>query len=108
MKMKADAILVRPEKYTEAQAGLIVMPDTMECKQTFARGLVQEVGPGLWHQNGMRSPVEVEVGDHILYFKKGAIPIVVRGEKMHIVREREVIAALEAGEFGTIGDSTNA
>ena len=48
---------------------------------------------------------EVDVGDHVLYFKAGAANIVVQGKEMHIVQEKDALAILEPGDFNDKGDS---
>jgi chaperonin GroES len=110
MKMLANNILVDPEGWPTQKLGSIVLPDNQEAKERFARGVVREVGSGLWLHNGSRPPIEVDIGDHVLYFKAGAAKIVVQEKEMHIVQEREIIAILEPGDFGTVneGESNDA
>ena len=102
MKMRANYILVEPEGWPTQKLGLIVLPDNQEAKAKFARGLVKETGPGLWLHNGERPPIEVNVGDHVLYFKAGAASIIVQETEMHIIQEREILAILEPGDFGEV------
>lgn len=110
MKMRANNILVDPEGWPTQKLGLILLPDNNESKAKFARGVVKEVGPGLWLHNGERPPIEVNVGDHVLYFKAGAASIVVQKTEMHIIQEREILAILEPGDFGELneGESNDA
>ena len=102
MKMRANNILVDPEGWPTQKLGLILLPDNNESKAKFARGVVKEVGPGLWLHNGERPPIEVDVGDHILYYKIDAAKIIVQEKEMDIIQERCVIAILEPGDFGEI------
>ena len=99
MKMLANYILVDPEPWAEAKQGSIILPDNQEARAKFSRGTVVEVGPGLWLHNGDRPSIEVNEGNHVLYFKAGAADIVVGGKSMHIVQEREILAILESGDF---------
>lgn len=115
MKMLANNILVDPEGWPTQKLGSIILPDNQAAKERFARGIVTEVGPGLWLHNGDRPPIEVSVGDHVLYFKASAAKIVVRNKEMDIIQEREILAILETGDFGDlkesdhkIGDNTHA
>jgi len=101
MRMLANNILVDPEGWPTQKLGSIILPDNQESKERFARGVVTEVGPGLWLHNGDRPPIEVSVGDHVLYFKASAAKIVVQGKEMDIVQEREILAILDEGDFGT-------
>lgn len=105
MQMRANYILVEPEGWPTQQLGLIVLPDNQEAKAKFARGLVKEVGPGLWLHNGERPPIEVDVGDHVLYFKAGAASIIVQKTEMHIIQEREILAILKPGDFGVVDEN---
>lgn len=100
MIMKADYILVKPESWPEQKIGSVLLPDNQEVRKAFSRGTVRGVGPGLFLPNGERPPVEVQSGDHVLYFKAQASPIVVGGENMHIVNERQILAVLEPNDFG--------
>ena len=99
MRMLADNVLVRPEPWTTVKHGSIVLPDTAQVKNTFARGEVKRVGPGLFHPNGDRPPIEVEIGDHILFYKRNGVPIVVAQEEHLIVSEREILGILDPEDF---------
>jgi len=107
MEMRANYVLVNPEPWTEMKLGRIILPDNQEAKAKFTRGVVQKVGPGLWLPNGERPPVEVNEGDHILYFKAGAAKIVVQEREMDIIQEREILAILESGDFADEGGFSN-
>lgn len=104
MRMLANNVLVNPQPWTTQKLGSIVLPDNQEARAKFAKGVVVEVGPGLWLHNGDRPPIEVNVGDHVLYFKASAAKIVVQKKEMHIVQERELLAILDSGDFGTFND----
>lgn len=106
MKMLADNVLVRPEPWTTVKQGSILLPDTAKVKDTFARGEVKRVGPGLFHPNGDRPPIEVNVGDHILFYKRNGVPIIVSEEEHLIVSEREILAILGDDDFKN--EETNA
>ena len=104
MQMLASNVLVYPEKRTEQKIGSIVLPDNDERAKAFARGTVKEVGPGLFLQNGDRPAVEVIEGDRVLYFKAGAINIVVEKQDMHIIREAEIVAILDQNDVTSEGE----
>jgi len=82
------------------------LPDNQTIKASFDKGTVIEKGPGLYLSNGEQIAIEVDQGDRVLYFKKGAAPIIVNGKEMHIIQEREILAILEPGDFGTLNDET--
>ena len=112
MKMLANNVLVDPQGWPTQKLGSIVLPDNQEARAKFAKGLVVAVGPGLWLHNGDRPPIEVSVGDHVLYFKASAAKIVVKKKEMDLVQERVLLAILEPGDFGIFnndeGDSNAA
>ena len=106
MKMLADNVLVRPEPWPETKLGAILMPDNSAEKKNFARGVVKEVGPGLFLSNGDRPPIEAEVGDHILFYKSNGVQLIVDKLDMVVISERTIIAILEPGDFGELEEST--
>ena len=110
MKMLADHVLIDPERWTESKLGSIVVPKG-NAQQAFSRGTVVSVGPGVFHPSGDRPPIEVEPGERILYFKQSAIPVIIDGREMQVIREQEIIAILEPDEFQKMtdkeGDSTD-
>jgi len=106
MKMLADNILVDPESWPTQKLGRIILPDNNKVKEAFARGVVNNIGPGpVLVLSGKHSPVEVKAGDHILYRKVNAIPIVVNDREMHLVVERDILAILEPNDFGELKES---
>ena len=110
MRMLANNILVDPEMWTEKKLGSIFLPDNDKAKAVFSRGTVKAVGPGLWLPNGTQCVVEMDVGDHILYYTANSVPIVIGGREMQIVREQEVLAILSPSDFGdeTEGETPDA
>lgn len=100
MKMLANLILVRPEKWTEQKQGGIILP--RESAKQFARGEVLETGPGLVMADGTFNSVDVDPGERILYYKDSAVAITIDEQEHHIVQEREVLAILEPGDFADI------
>ena len=67
----------------------IVLPDTAQEKPQ--RGKVVAVGPGRY-VDGTRQPLDVEVGDEVLYSKYGGTEITVGGEDLLILSSRDVLA----------------
>lgn len=97
MLMLADNILIDEDRWTEEKHGKLIIPPNE--KQAFSRGTVVAVGPGPWFANGTRSVIEVKPGDHVLYFKQQAVDVTIDERPMHIIKEREVVSILEAGEY---------
>ena len=92
MRMLANHILVAPLSWPEQRQGRILLPDNHDTRQSFTHGIVQATGPGLFLPNGERPPIEVQPGDHILYYSASGKPFIVQGTEMHLIQEREVIA----------------
>ena len=69
MKLKplADRVLVRPIEEREQKRGGIIIPDT--AKEKPVQGEVVAVGPGKLNDDGKKVPLEVKIGDRVLYGK---------------------------------------
>ncbi len=88
----ADRIVITPLKQDEVTASGLVIPDT--AKEKPQQGEVVAVGPGHLDDNGKRIPVDVSVGDRILYAKYTGTEIKLDGEDYIVLNEREVLAKL--------------
>ncbi len=88
-----DRILVkRVEEETKTKGGIII-PDT--AKEKPAEGKIVAVGAGALNNDGVRVPLEVKVGDRILFGKYGGQEIKVEGEEYLIMSEQEVLCVIE-------------
>jgi chaperonin GroES len=88
-----DRILVkRVEEETKTKGGIII-PDT--AKEKPAEGKIVAVGVGALNNDGKRVPLEVKVGDRILFGKYGGQEIKVEGEEYLIMSEQEVLCVIE-------------
>jgi chaperonin GroES len=88
-----DRILVkRVEEETKTKGGIII-PDT--AKEKPAEGKIVAVGVGALNPDGVRVPLEVKVGDRILFGKYGGQEIKVEGEEYMIMSEQEVLCIIE-------------
>jgi chaperonin GroES len=85
-----DRIVVRPGKEEEVTRGGIVLPDTARKKPR--EGEVLAVGPGKMLDSGERAPVEVSVGDVVVYSEYGGTEITVNGEELVILDEGSILA----------------
>jgi len=88
-----DRVVVRPEEAEEKTKGGIVLPDT--AKEKPARGEVVAVGIGKLLENGKRAPVNVKVGDRVIYGKYSGSEIKIDGVAHNILRESEILAVIE-------------
>ena len=87
-----DRIVVKPGEGEETTASGIVIPDT--AKEKPQEGEVVAVGPGRF-EDGNRVPLDVSVGDTVVYSKYGGTEITVDGEDLLIISGRDVLAVSE-------------
>ena len=86
-----DRIVVRPGESEETTASGLVIPDT--AKEKPQQGEVLAVGPGRrGEDSGELIPVDVKVGDTVVYSKYGGTEITVDGEDLLILSGRDVLA----------------
>ena len=86
-----DRIVVRPTEAEETTVSGIVIPDT--AKEKPQQGEVLAVGPGRRsEQTGDVIPLDVKVGDTVVYSKYGGTEITVEGEDVLILSSRDVLA----------------
>lgn len=85
-----DRIVVEAAPKEEKSAGGIILPDTAQEKPQ--RGKVLAVGPGKRLDSGQLAPIDVQVGDHVLYGKYGGTEVSVGGNDYIILRADDVLA----------------
>lgn len=90
IKPLADRVVVKAIVVEEKTAGGIVLPDT--AKEKPQEGEVIEVGSGKVLDNGQRVPLEVKVGDRVIYSKYGGTEVKVNGQEYLILRESDILA----------------
>jgi chaperonin GroES len=85
-----DRVLVKPNAAEEKSAGGIIIPDT--AKEKPQRGKVIAVGKGKYaEQTGNLIPMNVKVGDTVLYGKYGGTEISLQGEDYLIMRGSDIL-----------------
>jgi chaperonin GroES len=89
-----DRILVRRVEAEEKTAGGIIIPDT--AKEKPQEGEVIAVGPGGRDEAGKLVPLDVKVGDRILFGKWSGTEIRLNGEDLLIMKESDVMGVIEA------------
>jgi chaperonin GroES len=87
----ADRVVVRPIEEAEQKRGGLFIPDT--AKEKPQQGEVLAVGPGRW-EDGKRLPIEVKVGDKILYGKYSGSEVTINDEQVLIFRESDILAVI--------------
>ena len=86
----ADRVLVKPIEKEEKTKSGIYIPDT--AKEKPQEGEVMAVGPGKLDENGKRIPLDLKVGDKVIYAKYGGTEIKVDDVEMMILRESDILA----------------
>ncbi len=90
-----DRIVVRPSESEETTASGLVIPDT--AKEKPQQGEVLAVGPGKRSEtSGELIPVDIKVGDTVLYSKYGGTEVAVQGEDLLVLNSRDVLAIVES------------
>jgi chaperonin GroES len=87
-----DRVLVEPNAPEETTAGGIIIPDT--AKEKPQEGTIVAVGGGKITEDGKVLPLNVKVGDKVLFSKYGGTDISVDGKEMLIMRESDIYAII--------------
>jgi len=87
----ADRVAIRPLEETETMRGGLYIPDT--AKEKPMQGEVIAVGPGRV-EKGEKIPLELKVGDRVLYGKYSGTEVKIDDEEVLIVKESDVLAKL--------------
>jgi chaperonin GroES len=93
-----DRILIRRIEEQETVKGGIIIPDT--AKEKPQEGEVIAVGTGKKTEEGKTLPLDVKVGDRILFGKYSGTDIKIEDEEYLILREEEILAVLEPAKVG--------
>jgi chaperonin GroES len=92
IKPLEDRIVVQANEAETTTASGIVIPDT--AKEKPQEGTVLAVGPGRF-EDGNRVPLDVKVGDKVLYSKYGGTEVKYAGEEYLVLSARDVLAVIE-------------
>lgn len=87
----ADRVVVKATEETEQMRGGLYIPDT--AKEKPQQGEIVAVGPGRFEE-GQRVPMELKVGDKVLYGKYSGTEVTVDAEQYLILRESDVLAVV--------------
>ena len=90
LKPLGSRVVVEPLEQEEITPGGIVLPET--AKEKPQKGTVLSVGPGDRDENGKRVPMDVTVGETVLFAKYGGTEIKIDGKKLLILRESDLLA----------------
>ena len=92
IKPLEDRIVVKTNEAETATASGLVIPDT--AKEKPQEGVVLAVGPGRF-DDGVRVPMDVKVGDVVLYSKYGGTEMKFNNEEFLVLSARDVLAVIE-------------
>jgi chaperonin GroES len=87
-----DRILVKPLEAEQTTKSGLVIPDT--AKEKPQEGEVLALGPGRVDDNGNRVPLDISVGDKVIYSKYGGTEVKYDGEDYLILSARDVLAVV--------------
>ena len=93
LKPLGSRVVIEPTEQEDVTAGGIVLPET--AKEKPVKGKILSVGPGERDDEGKRIPMDVKVGDTVLYAKYAGTEIKVEGKKLLILKESDVLAIVE-------------
>jgi len=93
IKPLEDRIVVQTLEAEQTTASGLVIPDTAQEKPQ--EGTVVAVGPGRVDDNGNRVPMDVSVGDVVIYSKYGGTEVKYSGEEYLILSARDILAVVE-------------
>lgn len=92
LKPLHDRIIVRAAQAEETTKGGIIIPDT--AKEKPMQGEVLSIGQGKQSEDGRITPLQVKIGDKVLYGKYAGTEVTVDGEELLIMRESDVFAII--------------
>jgi chaperonin GroES len=88
-----DRVVVRRVDAEEKTAGGIIIPDT--AKEKPQQGEIIAAGPGARDESGKLQPLDVKVGDRVLFGKWSGTEVRIDGEDLLIMKESDVMGVLE-------------
>ena len=93
LKPLGNRVVIEPLEQEEITAGGIVLPET--AKEKPQKGSVLAVGPGDRDEDGKRIPLDVKVGDMVLFAKYSGTEVKIDDKKLLILKESDVLAIVE-------------
>jgi chaperonin GroES len=86
----ADRLVIKPMPKEEVTRSGLVLPDT--AKEKPQEGEVLAAGPGRLNEDGQRIPMDIKVGDIVIYAKYAGSEIKIEDEEVIILRESDILA----------------
>ena len=88
-----DRVVIKPTEEAETMRGGLYIPDT--AKEKPQQGEIVAVGPGRF-EDGKRIPLDVQVGNRVLYGKYSGTEVTVEGDSLLILRETDILAIINS------------
>lgn len=88
-----DRVAVRRLEEEDKTAGGIIIPDT--AKEKPQEGEIVAVGPGARDEHGKLQPLELKIGDRVLFGKWSGTEVKIDGEELMIMKESDIMAVIE-------------
>ena len=89
-----DRVVVRRVDAEEKSAGGIIIPDA--AKEKPQQGEVVAAGPGARDESGKVRPLDVKVGDRVLFGKYSGETVRVKGDELLVMREEDILGVVES------------
>jgi len=93
MRPLGDRVVIRPTPREEMTKSGIVLPDTATEKPQ--EGSIVSAGPGRLTDEGSREPMDVKVGDKVLYARYAGTELKIDGDEFLIVSQKDILAVVE-------------
>ena len=97
-----DRVLVRRIEEEEKTKGGIIIPDT--AKEKPMEGEVLAAGPGTRGDDGKLHPLDVKVGDRVLFGKWSGTEIKIEGEDLVVMKESDIMGVIAGEKHGSKGN----
>ena len=94
IKPLQDRLVVKPEEEELKTAGGIIVPDTVS-KEKPMKGKVIATGPGKFGEDGKRLPMDVKVGDKVMYGKYSGTEFKLDDEEHLIIDQNDILAIIK-------------
>jgi len=95
LKPLGDRLVISPIEQEEQTSSGLFLPET--AKEKPQQGRVEAAGPGARDEKGERIPMEVSIGDTVLYARYAGTNIKIEGTEVLILKESDVLAIVENG-----------
>ena len=89
-----ERLVVRADQAETMTAGGLYIPDTVDTRERYVKGVVLATGHGAKNKKGHIKPMDVQVGDTVLFPAYASVRIQFNSEELHIVNESDVLGTV--------------